>query len=224
MSKIYRLEHIEKVFLSGDDKVEVLKDITLEIDAGESVAIVGASGSGKSTLLHIMGALDYPTKGRIFFKNKNIGLFSEKQKACFRNQKIGFVFQFHHLLPEFSMLENVAMPGIIRGLSKNRIFSLAKEALSMVGLEEFSRPVSVLSGGEKQRVAIARAIVLKPEVILADEPTGNLDEANGVKVGNLLCRLNKELGTTLVVVTHNHILASLMQKTYQLKLGELYAL
>jgi len=225
MQPLYKLKNLGKEVYSGKEKITILKNICLEIFPGDSLAILGTSGSGKSTLLHILGTLDEPSWGEIFFKDKELFKFSIEEKAFFRNRSLGFVFQFHHLLPEFSVLENVALPGIIQGLSKRESFSLAKEALSLVGVENLSsQSVTTLSGGERQRVAIARAISLNPEVILADEPTGNLDEKNGQLVGNLLVELNQKLKTTLVVVTHNLELARLMNKHYELHAGELHAL
>ncbi|MDQ7032591.1 MAG: ABC transporter ATP-binding protein [Desulfonauticus sp.] len=220
---LYKLEHVQKTFVSGTEQITVLKDINLTIHKGERIAILGSSGCGKSTLLHLMGTLDTPTRGKVFFTNKNLHTLSEKDKAVFRNQKLGFVFQFHHLLPELNVLENVALPGIIQGMKRKHVFSLAQEALTLVGMEhKLNASIPVLSGGEKQRVAIARAILLRPEVILGDEPTGNLDEENGEKIGKLLCTLNQEIGTTLIIVTHNLALANLMQKKYFLRTGHLY--
>lgn len=225
MEKIYQLKNVGKEFISGKEKITILKDINLIINQGDSLAILGTSGSGKSTLLHLLGTLDIPSWGKILFKNRKLNDFSFKEKANFRNNSLGFIFQFHHLLPEFSVLENVAMPGIIKGLKKNKCFSLAKEALSLVGIEKLAlNSVTTLSGGEKQRVAIARAILLRPEVILADEPTGNLDEKNAKVVGELLAKLNETLKTTLVVATHNLELARLMHKQFELHSGELHEL
>jgi len=218
----YRLEKVSKNFISGQESLQVLKNINLKIKPGDSIAIIGASGSGKSTLLHLMGGLDKPSQGDIYFYDKKLSEFTETEKALFRNEQIGFVFQFHYLLPEFTVLENVAMPAIIKGLPLKRAFYLAKTSLQRVNFTYFQRNVALLSGGEKQRVAIARAICLEPAVILADEPTGNLDQENGQKIGELLSFLNQELRTTLVVVTHNLDLANLMQVKYQLRAGELH--
>ena len=173
------------------------------------LAIVGQSGSGKSTLLHLMGALDTPSTGEICFEGRNMALMSADQKAAFRNKTLGFVFQFHHLLPEFSALENVAMPAIIGGAKQSAVMSRAREMLDRVGLSaRMESKIATLSGGERQRVAIARAVFMRPRVLLADEPTGNLDEVTGAQVGALMNELNRELGMTLVVVTHNRELAA----------------
>jgi len=188
------------------------------------MAILGASGSGKTTLLHILGVLDTASQGAVFFQGRDVTGLSEQEMARIRNREIGFVFQFHHLLPEFSPLENVAMQALIGGVSRSKALARAAEALALVGLENRrDQKVTTLSGGERQRVAIARAMLLQPKVLLADEPTGNLDEQTGEKVGNLLLQLNRELGTTLIVVTHNHALAELMNRRLELRSGELYA-
>ena len=187
------------------------------------LAIVGQSGSGKSTLLHLMGALDTPSSGEICFEGRNMALMSADQKAIFRNKTLGFVFQFHHLLPEFSALENVAMPAIIGGASQRSVMPRAREMLDRVGLSaRMDSKIATLSGGERQRVAIARAVFMRPRVLLADEPTGNLDEVTGAQVGALMNELNRELGMTLVVVTHNRELAAGMGRTLELKAGTLY--
>ncbi len=202
----------------------MLKRIDLEVESGESIAILGASGSGKTTLLHILGTLDSASRGEVYFSGKNLGTAGAKFKARLRNGEIGFVFQFHHLLPEFSTLENVAMPGIIAGKSRGQALDMARNALKLVDLEHRTEhKVTTLSGGERQRAAIARAILLRPKVLLADEPTGNLDVRTGEIVGKLLVDLNEELGMTFVVVTHNRELACMMQRRYELRSGELYA-
>ncbi len=221
---MYRLEKVSKSFDQASETIEVLKDIDLSIDSGGSMAILGASGSGKSTLLHILGALDSPTSGKVFFRDRDLSAISPEQKAKLRREQIGFIFQFHHLLPEFSTVENVAMPAILRGLDKKQARQKAMEALSQVGLKDRAdQSVTTLSGGESQRAAIARAVVSRPEVLLADEPTGNLDVTKGKEIGDLLLKLNRELGMTLIVVTHNLELASSMNLNYELKSGNLYA-
>lgn len=193
------------------------------VEEGEMLAIVGQSGSGKSTLLHLMGALDTPSSGEICFEGRDMALMSADQKAAFRNKTLGFVFQFHHLLPEFSALENVAMPAIIGGASQRSVMTRAREMLDRVGLSaRMDSKIATLSGGERQRVAIARAVFMRPRVLLADEPTGNLDEVTGAQVGELMNELNRELGMTLVVVTHNRELAAGMGRTLELKAGTLY--
>ena len=221
---LYRLVAVSKEFEGPTEPVRVLRKVDLTIESGESLAVLGASGSGKTTLLHILGTLDTVTSGEIFLNDVNLNKLGERQRAGLRNRDIGFVFQFHHLLPEFSTLENVAMPGIIAGKGRSESIRLAKEALGMVGLEHrMEHKVTTLSGGERQRAAIARAILLRPRVLLADEPTGNLDEESGSMIGDLLVSLNKELGMTFVVVTHNPDLAGLMHRRVELRLGELYA-
>lgn len=223
MNSVYRLERIGKTYIQGEETLTVLRDIDLEIAQGESVAIVGASGSGKTTLLQIMGTLDVPSSGSIFFNRVDISTLGWKDRARIRNINIGFVFQFHHLLPEFSTRENVAMPGIIGGMSQRQALDMADAALTRVGLaHRLHHRVTTLSGGERQRAAIARAILLEPKVILADEPTGNLDERTGREINALIMELNKVQGVTLIVVTHNTELAQCMYRTLELRSGELY--
>lgn len=223
MNSVYRLERIGKTYIQGEETLTVLRDIDLEIAQGESVAIVGASGSGKTTLLQIMGTLDVPSSGSIFFNGVDISTLGWKDRARIRNTNIGFVFQFHHLLPEFSTRENVAMPGIIGGMSQRQALDMADAALTRVGLaHRLHHRVTTLSGGERQRAAIARAILLEPKVILADEPTGNLDERTGREINALIMELNKVQGVTLIVVTHNTELAQCMYRTLELRSGELY--
>jgi len=226
MSKepLYFLNKVGKEFAGPGERLTVLDGIDLSVMPGESIAILGASGSGKTTLLHLLGTLDAPTHGEIFFSGQNLGGLDHRRRAALRNRDIGFVFQFHHLLSEFTTLENVAMPGLIAGKSKEESLELAREALVMVGLgARMSFPVTTLSGGERQRAAIARAILLRPKALLADEPTGNLDEKTGRMIGELLVSLNKDLGMTFVVVTHNIELAGVMGRRLELRLGVLYA-
>ncbi len=193
------------------------------MEEGEALAIVGASGSGKSTLLHLMGALDTPSTGVVAFDGQDMALMSPDQKAAFRNKTLGFVFQFHHLLPEFSALENVVMPAVIGGARRAAALPEARAMLERVGLaDRADSKTATLSGGERQRVAIARAVLLRPRVLLADEPTGNLDETTGAQVGEMLRELNRELGMTLVVVTHNSDLAASMDRGLELRAGALY--
>jgi len=221
---IYRLVAVNKEFAGPPETVRVLQDVDLSIGQGESLAILGASGSGKTTLLHMLGTLDQVTSGEIYFNGTQMSTMDDRQRAELRNRDLGFVFQFHHLLPEFSTLENVAMPAFIAGMGRSKGMQLAREALDMVGLaHRLEHKVTTLSGGERQRAAIARAILLKPKVLLADEPTGNLDEENGARVGELLVSLNNELGMTFVVVTHNPELAGMMHRRVELRSGELYA-
>ncbi|HBF13907.1 MAG TPA: lipoprotein-releasing system ATP-binding protein LolD [Deltaproteobacteria bacterium] len=217
-----KIENLEKTFESQGVFTPVLRGVSFEIAKGEKICIWGASGAGKSTLLHILGALDRPTKGRIFFNNENIFSLNEKQLAHFRNHKLGFIFQFHHLLPDFTALENVMMPLLIRGTSKKESQQRASSWLGKVGLNkrEGHWP-SQLSGGEQARVALARAVVGEPELVLADEPTGNLDEQNGAKIFDLLLSLNEELKTTLVVVTHNEHLSKKLERKVHLVDGKI---
>jgi lipoprotein-releasing system ATP-binding protein len=205
------------------EDVVILRGVNLTVQAGESVAVVGASGSGKSTLLHLLGALDTPTGGRIRFDGMDLAALLPDAKARLRNSKFGFVFQFHHLLPEFTTEENVAMQAIIAGMPRHKALCLAREALDRVGLADRARHrVTTLSGGERQRAALARAVLLRPRVLLADEPTGNLDDKTGRLVGGLLLELNRNLGVTLIVVTHNRELAGTMGRCLELRSGELY--
>jgi lipoprotein-releasing system ATP-binding protein len=206
---LLRAEDVRKSFQTGDGQIEVLKGVNLEVRRGERVAIVGASGVGKSTLLHILGTLDHPTSGRITFRGADLFGHDPHELARFRNESLGFIFQFHHLLPEFNSLENVMMPGLIGGRTHAEMKQRAVGLLEEVGLEHrVTHPVGKLSGGERQRVAVARALVLEPAVVLADEPTGNLDPKTGDQVLDLLLEMNRLHGTALVVVTHSPELAT----------------
>ncbi|MCL2124068.1 MAG: ABC transporter ATP-binding protein [Desulfovibrionaceae bacterium] len=220
---LYELHDVGKEFATPVENLVIFNKIYLTIAAGEAIAIVGASGSGKSTLLHLLGALDLPTQGRIVFEGQDLAGMTPEKKAALRNRSLGFVFQFHHLLPEFSTLENVAMQAMIGGMSRAKAAQLAGRALENVGLaDKAGQQVTTLSGGERQRVAIARAILLEPKILLADEPTGNLDERTGHMIGELLLRLRQELTMTLVVVTHNRDLAARMDRCFELRSGVLY--
>lgn len=223
---LYRASGVGKEFAGptgGADALVILRGVDLTVNAGDSLAILGASGSGKTTLLHLLGALDAPSWGRVFFQGRDLAELDERERSKLRNRDLGFVFQFHHLLPEFTCLENVAMPGIIAGLGMDASLALAREALARVGLaDRLEHRVTTLSGGERQRAAIARAILLGPKALLADEPTGSLDERTGAGVADLLTQLNRELGMTLIVVTHNQALARLMSRRLELRTGELY--
>ena len=220
---LYELAGVEKSCEGPVERVTILNNVNLTIRSGESLAIVGASGSGKSTLLHLLGALDTPTAGSVLFEGQSLPDMTPEEKAHFRNRKLGFVFQFHHLLPEFSTEENVAMQAIIAGFPRPKALELAREALRRVGLSERrEHRVTTLSGGERQRAAIARAILLEPRVLLADEPTGNLDQRTGDTVAELLLELNRTLGMTLVIVTHNREMAGTLGRCLELLSGELY--
>ena len=212
-----QVDQLFKTYGNGAKKVEVLKGIDLAVSQGDRVAIVGASGVGKTTLLHILGTLDQPTSGRVRYEGEDVFTLDERALAFFRNREIGFVFQFHHLLPEFSALENTLMPCLIQGLPKKEAASRAEAILTAVGLKDrlLHKP-GELSGGEQQRVAVARAMVLEPKVLLADEPTGNLDTRTGESVFDLLQELNQVKGLTLIVVTHNSALASRMSRQIHL--------
>ena len=205
---------------NGTD-INILTQADFHIKPGETLAIVGASGIGKSTLLHILGTLDRPDAGQIYFKGEDILSFDPVRLAGFRNVSVGFVFQFHHLLPEFTAMENVMMPGLIAGMKKQDIFDAADAILKRVGLaERIGHRVTDLSGGEQQRVALARALVLKPAMLLADEPTGNLDRKNSEQIHHLLMELNKEFGMTLVVVTHSPDLAAYLARRVTITEGK----
>jgi lipoprotein-releasing system ATP-binding protein len=214
-----------KSFDNSETRIDILKGVNLEMDAGQTLAIVGASGIGKSTLLHILGALDRPDSGAYFFDGDDIFVFDQIRLAQFRNDTVGFVFQFHYLLPEFSALENTMMPVLIKGMRKKEAREIAEAMLVRVNLKDrLNFRAGKLSGGEQQRVALARALVLKPAMLLADEPTGNLDKRNSEFVHDLLLELNDEFGMTLIVVTHNMELASYMSRTTTIVDGRLLEL
>ena len=213
---------VQKSFTQGPVTLEVLQGVMLAVDAGERIAIVGASGSGKTTLLQILGGLDRPTTGHVLVDGQDIHELSEDARGMLRNRALGFVYQFHHLLPEFSALENVAMPLLVRRTRVAEAKQRAGEILERVGLGQrlTHRPYQ-LSGGERQRAAVARALVTEPKIILADEPTGNLDGANAESVFELMLELNRERGTSLVVVTHDMRLANRMERVYEIQGGRL---
>jgi lipoprotein-releasing system ATP-binding protein len=211
-----------KRFATGDREIEVLRGFDFDLLPGDRVAIVGASGVGKSTFLHVLGALDHPTAGSVRFRGDDIFAKPPRELARFRNQSLGFVFQFHHLLPEFSALENVMMPGLVGRIAFAEMRERARAILAEVGLSDrLEHRVGKLSGGERQRVALARALVLGPELVLADEPTGNLDPDTGERIGELLLDMNRERGTALVVVTHNQRLAQRLGRIEVLEEGRL---
>lgn len=225
IGRFLSVRDLYKGYANSEARIEILKGLNIDLNAGETLAIVGASGIGKSTLLHILGALDRPDSGAYFFKGDDIFLFDQTKLAQFRNETVGFVFQFHYLLPEFSALENTMMPALIQGLNKKKARETAETMLVRVGLKDrLNFRAAKLSGGEQQRVALARSLVLKPEILLADEPTGNLDKRNSEYVHNLLLELNSELNMTLVVVTHNMELASYMSRGMTIMDGQLVEL
>ena len=221
MKELIQVQQLFKSSGNGGKCVEVLKGVDLTFFRGEKAAIVGASGVGKTTLLHILGTLDRPTAGKVFYEGKDVFTLNEGDLAFFRNREIGFVFQFHHLLPEFNALENTMMPCLIQGIPKKEAASKAETILTLVGLKErLSHKPGELSGGEQQRVAVARALVLEPKVLLADEPTGNLDTKIGESVFDLLHEINQIKGVTLIVVTHNLKLAEKLSRQIQLLDGK----
>ncbi|OCG56567.1 MULTISPECIES: lipoprotein-releasing ABC transporter ATP-binding protein LolD [unclassified Gilliamella] len=220
--KLLSANNLYKTYKEGKMVTEVLKDVSFDIYPKSLLAIIGSSGSGKSTLLHLLGGLDKPTSGDIIFKSQQLNQLSEQEKARLRNQEIGFVYQFHHLLPDFTALENVAMPLLIGGVSPNEAKQRARAMLESVNLVKRAnhRP-SELSGGERQRVAIGRALINNPALVMADEPTGNLDKSTADSIFELLIKLNREHGTAFLVVTHDLELASKLDKQLVMRNGKL---
>ncbi len=218
---LLRVQNIEKSYLTGkNEHLPVLKGVNFKVEEGQIAAVIGASGAGKSTLLHIIGALDRPSTGNVFIDGENIFQFKNASLAQFRNKNVGFVFQFHHLLPEFTAVENVAIPAMIGGKNINDAMNCANELLRLVNLDNrASHKPSELSGGEQQRVAVARALVNSPKLILADEPSGNLDEENGEMLHELLWNLSRTQKQTFVIVTHNADLAKRADKVFRLHEG-----
>jgi lipoprotein-releasing system ATP-binding protein len=213
---------LQKSYEFRGRSIDVLRGIDLHVAAGQMVAVVGASGVGKSTFLHVLGTLDRPTSGRMVIDGEDVTQLDAARLAAFRNRTIGFVFQFHHLLPEFTALENASMPGLISGLPRDEAEARAEELLGRVGLKErlLHRP-GELSGGEQQRVALARALVMQPRLLLADEPTGNLDSRTGAAIHELVVELNRERGMTMIVVTHNEDLAARLQRRLRMVKGRI---
>ncbi len=220
--KIIQCQNVSKHFKEGSLSVDVLHSVDLDVSRGEKIAILGSSGSGKSTLLHILGGLDLPSEGKVIINGQDIAALSDKKRGTMRNKSLGFIYQFHHLLPEFTALENVAMPLLIANLSVDDAREKATSMLTKVGLEHrLDHKPGQLSGGERQRAAVARALVTHPQAILADEPTGNLDQVTAGKIFSLMQELNQELGTAFIVVTHDLDLAEKMDTIYQLVDGHL---
>jgi lipoprotein-releasing system ATP-binding protein len=222
MSSILECSNLSKIFNEGQSQIEVLQEVNLQVKKSELIAIVGSSGSGKSTLLHLLGGLDLPTSGQVRIAGKDIFALSEKDKCYLRNVSLGFVYQFHHLLPEFTALENVSMPLLIRGINISETENRAEHMLGLVGLQKrLTHKTGQLSGGERQRVAIARALVGDPMCVLADEPTGNLDPRNAEKVLQLFFDLQASRNTSVVMVTHDRNIARKAQRVFSLEEGRL---
>jgi len=223
MSNLLAVRDLYKSFLEGEKEISILRGLDLDLNHGERLAVVGESGVGKSTLLHLIGTLDRPTKGEILYLDKVIPMDDETALSHFRNREIGFVFQFHYLLPDFSAVENVMVPAMIQRMDLARARSEAERLLEMVGLKDrMSHRPGKLSGGEQQRVAVARSVILEPKLILADEPTGSLDLRIGEEVQDLLFRLNEEKGIALVVATHNRDFAKKIGRQVELREGRLF--
>ncbi len=219
---VLQCQTLSKIYQQGDLRVQVLSDINLEVQEGERVAIVGSSGTGKSTLLHLLAGLDAPTGGEVKLKGTSLANLSETKRSEMRNRMIGFVYQFHHLLPEFTALENVMMPLLIRRISNSEARREAANLLSKVGLEHrLNHKPGEMSGGERQRAAIARALVIRPVCLLADEPTGNIDRRTAQAVQELMIQLNQDMRVSLLVATHDHQLASAMDRNLRLEDGVL---
>ena len=222
-TSMIQVQKLQKTFVKDGQRIEAIKGLDFEIAEGGSLAIVGVSGAGKSTLIHIIGTLDHPTSGTVLFGGLDVFNWPEKRLAAFRNRQIGFVFQFHNLLPEFTALENTMMPALIQRLPRNEAKQRAEAILKEVGLgDRITHKPGELSGGEQQRVALARALVLEPKILLADEPTGNLDTETGKKIEDMLLALNRTKGITLIVVTHNPSLADRMSHRIGLRDGRIY--
>lgn len=219
---VLETRHLCKEYVDANKQLKILTDVFFSIKRGEQIAIMGRSGSGKTTLLQMLGGLDAPTSGEVIINGQNIHALSERERCRLRNQSLGFIYQFHHLLSEFTALENAAMPLLIANKSPKLAAKQAEEMLDQVGLKErLHHKPGALSGGERQRVAIARALVNNPACILADEPTGNLDDENAQHVFDVMCRLNRNLGTSIVLVTHDPALAAQMDRTLVLHGGQL---
>lgn len=222
MNNILTCQELSKSFHEANKELIVLRHIDFSVEPNQLIAILGSSGAGKSTFLHLLGGLDKPTSGTIFWHGQNIHTLSEQKKCRLRNNQLGFIYQFHHLLPEFTALENVAMPLLIRGIKTAHAKKQAKELLARIELSEReTHQIGQLSGGERQRVAIARALITNPHCVLADEPTGNLDQDTSKQILEVMLNLQKDLGTSFVIATHDLVLADAMQKRYRLENGYL---
>jgi len=225
MSSLVKVQDLYKSFVEGGEEIRVLRGLSMELKEGERLAIVGESGVGKSTLLHILGTLDRPSSGQVVYRGKELSQLSEEELSSFRNREIGFVFQFHYLLPDFDALENVMLPALIQGWEWERARAGAVRLLEMVGLKDrLGHRPGKLSGGEQQRVAVARSVILEPQLIIADEPTGDLDPHTGGEIQDLLFRLNEEKGVGLVVATHNRHFAARIGHQMELREGLLFPL
>lgn len=222
---ILRVSGLKKTFNKNGVEINVIKGINIDIYEGDFITIMGPSGAGKSTFLHILGTLDKPSQGEIFFRDRNVKGFTEDEESKFRNEKVGFVFQFYHLLQDFNVIENITMPLLIRRLSQTEAVSKAEAFLEIMGLNHRrNHKPGELSGGEQQRVAIARALVNEPEIILADEPTGNLDRKTGKEVLDYLLSVNERLSSTLILVTHDPEIGSIGERKLKMVDGELFAI
>lgn len=223
MNNLLEVQELHKSFFEGGEEIHVLRGIKTELGEGERLAIVGESGVGKSTLLHILGTLDRPTSGQVSYRGRDLSTFSEDELYHFRNREIGFIFQFHYLLPDFNALENVMIPALIQGWEWERAREGAARLLEMVGLQHrLTHRPGKLSGGEQQRVAVARSVIVEPQLLLADEPTGDLDPDTGEEIQNLLFRLNEERGIAFIVATHNRNFAARIGRQMELREGRLF--
>lgn len=224
MGAAIEINNLTKSFAKDGRRIDVLKGLNLTVTSGESLAVLGVSGAGKSTLIHILGTLDRPTSGSVHFDGLNVFEWDEKRLARFRNERIGFVFQFFNLLPEFTSMENTMMPALVSGMSRRQAIKRAEIILNEVGLgDRMDHKPGELSGGEQQRVAVARSLIMEPEVLLTDEPTGNLDRSTAVKIEDMLIDLNKNRKVTLIIVTHNKSLADRMVRSIGLSDGRIHA-
>ena len=223
MSNLLHIQELQKSFVEGGREIHVLRGLDMDLEEGERLAIVGESGVGKSTLLHILGTLDRPSGGRLIYRGRDISTFDQDALSNIRNREIGFIFQFHYLLPDFSAMENVMLPALIQGWEWKKAREAAVKLLEVVGIKDrMGHRPGKLSGGEQQRVAVARSVILEPQLILADEPTGDLDPHTGEEVENLLFRLNENQGVALVVATHNRQFSAKMGRQLELREGRLF--